>query len=259
MDKKFFFFDIDGTLTDLKTRQIIPSAEEAVRKLQEAGHFVSICTGRALYKSEPFRKAHHFANMVCNGGHGIVLNGELIFNEPIDYEKSLALYRQAIELGYGVLVADEDSEKVCAKDFRFYDQVGPRQEPTVYVIDEKYDPSDKGVIYKMYISCPKEEESRLTLLNTLGHLRFVPEYIMLQHDEKEKGIMRMLELVGGRPEDVVVFGDDINDLPMFDERFYCIAMGNGKEELKAKADYIAEKNVDDGIYKACVKHGWISG
>ena len=119
MKKKYFFFDIDGTLTDLKTRKIIPSAQEAVNKLQEAGHFVSICTGRALYKSEPFRKAHNFANMVCNGGHGIVLNGEVITNEPIDYHKSLAIYRQAISLGYGVLVADEDSQKVCTKDFTF--------------------------------------------------------------------------------------------------------------------------------------------
>ena len=43
---------------------------------------------------------------------------------------------------------------------------------------------------------------------------------------------------------------------MFDERFYRIAMGNACEALKEKADFVAERNVDDGIYKACESHGW---
>ena len=60
MSKKFFFFDIDGTLTDRKTGRIVPSALETVKRLQEAGHFVSIATGRARYKAEKFRVANGF-------------------------------------------------------------------------------------------------------------------------------------------------------------------------------------------------------
>ena len=43
---------------------------------------------------------------------------------------------------------------------------------------------------------------------------------------------------------------------MFDENFFCVAMGNACDALKERADYITDKNVDDGIYNACVKHGW---
>lgn len=256
MIKKYFFFDIDGTLTDNKTKEIVPSAADAVRRLQDAGHFVAIATGRARYKAEPFRSRHGFLHMVCNGGHGIVIDGRLMENRPIDYEKSLAIYRQAVELGYGVLVALNDSKEVYARDFRFYEQCGVRKEPTRYIIDDSFDPADHEAIYKMYISVPKEEEERLTLKDTVPTLRFEPEYLMFQPDEKKEGIYRMLELVGGDPHDVVVFGDDYNDLCMFEPPFYRVAMGNACRELKMHADFVTAANVDEGIYKACMAHGW---
>lgn len=254
--RKYFFFDIDGTLTDRSTGLVVPSAAKAVRKLQEAGHFVSIATGRARYKAEGFRVENGFSHMVCNGGNGIVFENEFRENRPLDYEKALAVYEQAISLGYGVLVAVDDSPKVYADSFRFYEQAGIRKEKTIYLIDENFHPRKEQAIYKLYVSIPEEEEARLTLKDTLGRLRFEKEYLMFQPDAKREGILRMLTYAGGKPEDVVVFGDDYNDLVMFDRQFYCVAMGNGCQELKDKADYVAAPNVEDGIYRACEKHGW---
>ena len=55
MKFKVFFFDIDGTLTDDRTHQIVSSAKVAIRCLQEAGHFVAIATGRMHYKTVDVR------------------------------------------------------------------------------------------------------------------------------------------------------------------------------------------------------------
>lgn len=254
--KKYFFFDIDGTLTVRETGIIVPSAAEAIKKLQEAGHFVSIATGRARYKAEGFRVQNGFSHMVCNGGHGIVYENELKENRPLDYEKALAIYNEAVGLGYGVLAAIDDSQNVYGESFRFYEQAGLRKEKTTYIIDENFHPQNEEAIYKLYVSIPEAEEERLTLKETLGHLRFEKEYLMFQPDAKKEGILRMLSYAGGRPGDVVVFGDDYNDLVMFDEEFYCVAMGNGCQELKDRADYVAAPNVEDGIYRACEAHGW---
>ena len=260
MTRKYFFFDIDGTLTDRRTGIIVPSASEALDKLRAAGHFVAINTGRAHYKARKFFDANGFDNMVCNGGMAIVLDKKLVENSPLIFEDALALYEEAVSKGYGVLVADEDSERVITKDFRFYDQAGIRKEPTTYVIDDRYDPRDRGIIYKMYISVPEmSEEEILKILPAaapLGHIWFEPEYMLVQQDRKKRGIMRMLELAGGDPADVVVFGDDTNDMDMFAPEFYKIAMGNGHPALKAAADEFAPANTEDGIYRVCQEHGW---
>ena len=130
MARKYFFFDIDGTLTDRYTGKIVPSAARAVQKLEEAGHFVAINTGRAHYKARKFFDENGFDNMVCNGGKAIVVNKKLVENSPLVFTDALKLYEEAIEKGYGVLVADEDSELVRTRDFAFYDQAGIRKEPT---------------------------------------------------------------------------------------------------------------------------------
>ncbi len=257
MNKKYFFFDIDGTLTDRKTGQVVPSAIEALKLLQENGHFVAIATGRAHYKAVTFMEEIGLENMVCAGGGALVYQHKLLHNKPLDTEKARAIVHQAEDLGYGFLLMLDDSIKVWAKNDRFREQVGERQEETEYVFDPELDIDHLDAIYKIYLSIPKEEEDKLTLKDTLGNIRFVPEYLMFQYDDKYSGIVEMIKMLEGNLADVVVFGDDTNDLVMFRPQWTSIAMGNGAEVLKEKADYVTQANVDDGIFNACRKFGWI--
>ena len=195
--------------------------------------------------------------MVCGGGGALVIDGELKRNRPLNLEKAKALCKQADELGYGVLLMLDDSIDCYAKNDWFRMQVGERKEPTRYIIDENLDYDHLHEIYKIYIAIPESEEEKLTLKDSLGNLRFVKDYLMFQYDEKKRGIIEMMEFIGGDLKDVVVFGDDRNDLVMFDPQWFSIAMGNACDELKTKADYVTDNNVDDGIYKACKKFGWI--
>lgn len=256
MNKKYFFFDIDGTLTNRETREVVPSAKEALDKLQEAGHFVAIATGRAHYKAVGFMKSVGLSNMVCCGGGALVIENELVHNIPLDLEKAKAIVKEAESLGVGILLMLDDSIDVYSKNDLFRSQVGERKEPTNYIIDENLDYDKLDKIYKIYLSISKEDEHLLTLKDTLGNLRFVEEYLMFQYDAKHQGILDMIEKIGGKIEDVVVFGDDYNDLVMFDSRWTSIAMGNACDELKEMASYVTDANVDNGIYNACVKNEW---
>ena len=255
--KKYFFFDIDRTLTNIHTGQLVPSGLETLRQLEANGHFVAIATGRAYYKTIKAAADAGIRNFVANGGAALVINDQLIKNSPLDREKALTIIHEADDLGYGILVAVNDSIDVVMRDRRFLEQFGERREPTNYIYrpDIQYD--DLEDIYKIYISIPQKEEYRMKNLDLLGHIRMGADYFWYQHDEKDQGIRDMMEYLGADLKDVVVFGDGENDMVMFRKEWTSIAMGNGDPRLLAIADYVTDAAEDDGIRNACLHYGWI--
>lgn len=257
MNKKYFFFDIDGTLTNKNTGELVESAKHTIELLQKNGHFVAICSGRAYYKTAPFAKMVGISNIVSNGGAAITINNQLIENRPLDHYKAVALCEEAQKMGYGVLISPSDSIDVLMVDNLFINQVGYRQEPTRYFLNQNITYKDIKDIYKIYIAIDEKEESNLTLIDSIGHIRFMPPYLTYQHDAKDEGIYKTMDYLHGDIKDVVVFGDDYNDLIMFKDEWTSIAMGNAVDELKEKADFVTRNSYDDGIEFACRHFHWI--
>jgi Cof subfamily protein (haloacid dehalogenase superfamily) len=257
MQKKFFFFDIDGTLASgVPGKQYIPeSTKLALKKLKEKGHFLAIATGRSYAMAQQHMKNLGFENMVSDGGNGITIHNQLINICPLDYEKCLALIDECEEKGYIWAFSPDNEKRRLAPDSCFYDFT-----KDIYMKTEVIDglnPRDYQQIYKVYIACFQPEEEKLQTLKDLPWVRFHKEYIFVEPADKSIGIKAMVDYFKGDYKDVVVFGDEKNDLSMFSDEWTSIAMGNAIDELKAKASYITTDIDDDGIYNACQHFGWI--
>ena len=74
-------------------------------------------------------------------------------------------------------------------------------------------------------------------LNPLQNSRCID--IVSSRINKAKGLYDYLELVGGKYEDMITVGDNINDTHMIKE-FRSYAMANGVQSIKDIADYVTE-------------------
>ena len=78
MHKKYFFFDIDGTLSTGLTTMMPESAVKALAQLRANGHFTAIATGRLQASAAAVAARYGFTDIVADGGWSVTHNGEIV-------------------------------------------------------------------------------------------------------------------------------------------------------------------------------------
>ena len=81
------------------------------------------------------------------------------------------------------------------------------------------------------------------------------QWLEFLHPEvsKANALRTITQMLDIRPEEVIAFGDNHNDIEMLRFAGLGIAMGNAHQEVKAAADYVTLRNVDDGVAAALEK------
>lgn len=255
--KKYFFFDIDGTIAIGMPKYIPESTEYALNKLKEKGHFISVATGRLYTMTKPFCDQFGISNMVTDGGFGTVLNGQVDI-KPLDRQMMIDIVDVFEEknIPWAICMADERVWHTRTK--KFYDIMEKNKMNYMdTVIDPNLDIRKVKDIFKGFACINPEEEAGLEALKNVTYTRYRPGYIVIEPDDKSLGIRKIMDLMGIEDQDVVVFGDNTNDIKMFRPEWTSIAMGNAVEELKKIADFVTKDADDGGIEYACRHFGWI--
>lgn len=251
--KKYFFFDYDGTLAIPLTRTIPESTREAIRRLRAAGHFVGLATGRLQANAVDYVAPCGIRSIVADGGNSVTLHGELVWMESMPLGPCKAFLHRMDAAGVPWAVMPENRLMRYSRDDAFERATGDGYCPTHVVPGLDIDALD--CIYKLFVPCTERTEGDIDFAG-VPHVRYDDTCMFIEPMDKSVGIKKMMDLLDAPYEDVVVFGDGYNDVAMFRSEWTSVAMGNAREPLKAKADYVTGRCDEGGILQAVEHFGW---
>lgn len=257
--KKYIFFDIDGTLTVNKygDGEITEETKKTISSLQKNGHFVAIATGRSYSMAKKYGDMIGVSNYVINGGYGVVIDGKVVENEPLDKMCCIKICEEAKDKGLGVAVVVDDSLNYHCDDDVFVKKSKDSLCSMSLNRHKEVDFTDLKEYHKIYVSVSEDEEEMLESRHLIPYMRYTDSTIVFEGADKYYGVEKMMKIIDGPVEQIVVFGDGKNDLTMFEKSQLSIAMGDAVPDLLNIADFITKSSKDDGITYACSLFGWI--
>lgn len=79
-------------------------------------------------------------------------------------------------------------------------------------------------------------------------------WIQSRDARKENALEVLGDMLGYQGPNVVVFGDELNDLGMFGREWHAVAVGNARDELKDRAREVIGHHGDDAVLKYILRN-----
>lgn len=282
MNSKLLFFDIDGTLVNFQT-QMPDSAKKALRKAQENGHKIFLCTGRGKTQIYPFLLDFGFDGIIAAAGAYIEYEKKLLFHQVFGTERIKKIVDLFSEYDIAFMLQGTKGCVMTTRNMvRFIQSLGydvrddqidlirkvVERALGTLIIDEdiisfpeKY-PDTENLLYSNSPLSREEVQKRLgsdlhVVPPSFNKPRADQGEITISGMEKSFAIKRTADLVGADIKDTISFGDGANDVAMIRAAGIGVAMGNAIQEAKEAADFVTRDIDDDGIAYAMEKLGLI--
>ncbi len=251
MKKKIVFFDIDGTLLKSNHEQLDTDVISSVKKLQNNGFKVCLCTGRSLGQAKVIKEQLNIGDGIFANGQTILKNDKFILNNQLENRIVDKMFNIAKE--NKVFVATiENAGMFLNRGIKNYILKYKLRKFAFGGIKQKRLKADK--VQGFWLFAKGEQIAKVEAkINT--EIYKVYKYgdttleVLPKNFSKATGIKFYQKAIN---KDVITIGigDGRNDVPMFNAVDYKIAMGNANDQLKSIADFVTTKNDDNGIVNA---------
>ena len=255
---KIIFFDIDDTLRNSKTGFVPSTIPRVFQQLREKGILTGIATGRGIFGVVPeIQELKPDFFVTLNGAYIEDKKGNVIYSNKIAKDKveEYIAWTKEVGIDYGLVGSH------AAKLSRRTEMISQAIDPIYPDLEVDPDFYQKEDIYQMWTF--EEQGDDLVLPDTLAStLRMVRWHehssdVVPISGSKAAGVAKVVDQLGLKPENVMVFGDGLNDLELFDYAGISVAMGVSHEKIKEKADYITKTLEEDGIFDALEGFGMV--
>lgn len=252
-DTKIIFFDIDGTLIDMKKKQISCKMIETLKRLKEKNIIICIATGRAPMTLPHFDNIQFDVYLTFNGSY-CYNQDHIIFSNPLQTDDVDAIIKNAAAIQRPLSLAAKDRQAANGKDEDLVEYYGFANREVE--ITDDFDEAAKEEIYQIMLGCREKDHPQL--LTGVRRARITAWWdravdIIPADGGKGVGIEKVLEHYHLNKSDAMAFGDGNNDIDMFQAVGRGIAMANASSQLKEIADDICGDVSEDGIYHYCLE------
>lgn len=243
---KALVFDVDGTL--IPYGSYYPSAFD-VKLLNELAqdYILIVASGRHRFELTPLDAIHFHAYISCDGK---VLN-------IADHEEIICLTKEDVETIVNFALKAHFPCVLTEKDDRyinFVNQTVIDYHQTITFDVPRLEDLRYGLNRDIILATLFESDAVIAeLMPQLKHAKYIrwnrfAGDINDKSGGKEDALKRCLAYYNLKKEEVLCFGDGINDLTMFKAVAHSCAMGNACALLKEKAEFVTKDVHEYGLY-----------
>jgi hypothetical protein len=240
MQVRAVFTDLDGTVL-FPDGSYSKRTKDSIKRLHENNIIVAGITGRSyrdaakIYKQLGFKAPGVFSGGACivDPATDTTLSQKLINTKTLfEVSTKLAEYCEYISFGSGrLLTSDFSSNFIKGPSLSIWAEARPAN------------------IGKVIEVCD-HQKSLVAHINSSTQGGLVGVQINNRLADKEHGAMRLMKLLDLSSAQVVVVGNDHNDVPLFRVTDFSISMGSAPEEIKTTTSHSVTDVMHDGFAEA---------
>ncbi len=259
LDVKAIMCDVDGTLLTSE-HAASPRTVEALRRAQQQGILVGLCTGRDVIGTEKMLEEWGLAGVVDaivgSGGAEVRDYPADVFelNHPLPGDAIKEVMSHFADMPVSFVIPYHGVLYTPAEDWRVQRLSRVDGLPFEVVDFDEFLTEPRP---KLMLACaPEDMDAVVARAQTFSSDRYrsaslitsarLYEY-MDPRVTKTFGLEKLMALHGWTLDDLLVFGDADNDCDMVTNAGVGVAMGNGSEKTRGAADYVTDDNDHDGI------------
>lgn len=261
-----YISDLDGTLLNSKA-ELEAEAAYRLNKLIAQGMCFSVATART------YATVDRMLTALNRKYPEVHMNGVMLY-DPVERKcmEAVNISKEAVKLCFqvmrefdvtGFIYTIEDGELIpCYEELatpqmqEFHDERVLKYNKYFRKVDSLEVLCQAQVIYMSLLNTEEKLQpvyERLSKCSDL-HISYYKDiyaeelwYLEISdaNASKENGVKRLIEILS--PKRVVGFGDNLNDIPLFEACDVAVAVENARQTVKERADYVTLSNEELGV------------